>query len=273
MGGLKTFLPMLLVLGISLVCLYAWKQKRYGWIIAWLFYLGTLSPVLGLVQVGLQGAADRYAYFPTLPAYLLVGAGILTLLEHGAEIRKLVVLATGLILVILLAGKTSEQIKIWEDGRTLWTHQLDIYPNSIYGKYNLGIAFFDAGQYQRAAAELEGDWKHDTLLIRRLAHRGLSYLNMGRYEPALHDFELLRSILDEKADAGLDTHCLDYNIGWLYLQKDMMKKAQVHFARVDPDSHFGSEAAKWINQQQFSNLQENALSRVDSPDFCKAMLD
>ncbi len=75
-SALKALLVFSIFLGITLAAFLAWRKQKRAWLIAWIFYLVTLSPVLGLIQVGFQGAADRYVYFPTVPVYLLIAGGI-----------------------------------------------------------------------------------------------------------------------------------------------------------------------------------------------------
>jgi len=64
-------------------CILAYR-KKYQWLFLWLFYLITLSPVIGIIQVGVQSSADRYAYLPILPFYILIGTlgAKMLLVEH-----------------------------------------------------------------------------------------------------------------------------------------------------------------------------------------------
>ena len=271
--GFAAFLPFMAVLGVSSACLYAWKRGRHVWLVAWLFYLITLVPVLGLIQVGLQGAADRYTYFPTLPVYLLIGAGIFVLLKNGSMIRKPVVVVASLLLVLLLADKTNEQIQVWQDEQTLWSHQLEIYPHSIYGNYNLGVALFDVGNYRQSVVHMERDWQRDPLTDTRLAYLGLSYMIMQRNQEALSNFKLLSSRLDVSPSQTVKRDCLEYNIGWLYIKNSMPENARKHFRLVQPGSAPGTRASIWLKWLKNTDLNSKALPNYQElPAFCKALL-
>ena len=134
------FIPVLVFAGISVAALVAWGKNRRAWLVAWLFYLLTLTPVLGIIQVGEQGAADRYAYFPTIPVYLLLGAGILMWLRKSGHLGRVLMVLIALPVAVLLATKTRHQVHAWQDEVSLWTHAIKYAPRSSCIRDNSGIA-------------------------------------------------------------------------------------------------------------------------------------
>jgi Flp pilus assembly protein TadD len=111
-------------------------------LVGWFWYLGTLVPVLGLVQVGAQARADRYTYIPILGLLLMSVWGISQILSRWAVAKR-----AGFAAVILgtCAVLTWQQIGFWENNRVLWTHTLEVTgPNNAIAQQNLGIALYEA---------------------------------------------------------------------------------------------------------------------------------
>ncbi|HEY3570009.1 MAG TPA: hypothetical protein VGP73_18895 [Thermoanaerobaculia bacterium] len=106
---------------IAITALAAWRARREPWLlIGWLWFLGALVPVIGLVQVGRQAMADRYLYLPSIGLFLAVVwtlAGLLR--EHRAALA-----AAAAIVILTLATITWAQIGYWADSVTLFRHAL-----------------------------------------------------------------------------------------------------------------------------------------------------
>jgi hypothetical protein len=138
-------------------CIYSWKRQRV-WLTVWAYYLIILLPVLGIIKVGDQAAADRYTYLSSLGPFLLVGLGTARLLGkslcegEGAIPRKsFVMLAAIVALTLALSALTVRQIKIWKDSMTFWEYELRIIPDSAYrAYYNFGIIYESQGFKDKA---------------------------------------------------------------------------------------------------------------------------
>ncbi|HKI05311.1 MAG TPA: glycosyltransferase family 39 protein [Thermoanaerobaculia bacterium] len=107
----------------SLTALAAWKARKAPWLlVGWLWFLGTLVPVIGLVQVGRQAMADRYTYLPSIGLFLALCWG-LPALSAGRRWRS--ALAAAAVLALLaLAAATRAQVRHWSDSVTLYRHAL-----------------------------------------------------------------------------------------------------------------------------------------------------
>ncbi len=137
------------VLLISLVC-YIYRKKHPYLITVWLFYCLTLAPVLGLVHVGSQAAADRYFYLPSVTPFLLVGAVLARLFQKQWRIFWLL---TSL-LIISLGYAAMKQVSIWRDSATLWENVLNADPrNSAIAFTCLGEAYSESGRWDEALME------------------------------------------------------------------------------------------------------------------------
>ena len=130
----------ILVLAITGGCLWLVKQKKYFFIFVWSYYLITLLPVLGIMQVGKQAAADRYTYLPSISIFLLVGIGSLLILKRCVQsgrkgtLKGLV--ATFICCFMLLSYLTFKQIKIWHDSEVLWSYVINMFPKQVPSAYN-----------------------------------------------------------------------------------------------------------------------------------------
>jgi tetratricopeptide (TPR) repeat protein len=106
-----------------------WAKRFPFLLVGWFFYLGTLVPVIGIVQVGDQARADRYTYVPLIGIFLVVAWGTAGLGSSRRSRQYLGGLA-GLTLVLLMF-RTWTEIRHWHDGLTLWTHTLQVNESSL----------------------------------------------------------------------------------------------------------------------------------------------
>ncbi len=134
----------------------------------WFYYIVTLLPVIGIVQVGNQAAADRYTYIPGIGPFLLVGVFLGRQFE-GSKKHKAIISILLAFLVLLLGFKTVRQIHIWRDSITFWSYEIRHYPD-------VSLAYFN---------------------------RGETYLSLGRYREAINDFGEVIRLVPEDADAHL----------------------------------------------------------------------
>jgi len=122
--------------------------------VGWLWYLGTLLPVIGLVQVGQQAMADRYAYLPLVGIGIAAAWGLHALAErHGARVA---LAPAGLVLALGMTLATRAEVRHWRDGVTLFEHALRADPGEPTLRGNLGIALLRRGEIERGVRELAG---------------------------------------------------------------------------------------------------------------------
>jgi protein O-mannosyl-transferase len=129
------------------------NARRWPFVlVGWFWYLGTLVPMIGVVQVGIQQMADRYAYFPMLGLYLVVAWLIPALLEPGtARARRLPLIATGAVGVYAVIAFL--QVGYWRDGVTLMRHTLAVTSDNPYARFLLGDALSSNNQTAQALSE------------------------------------------------------------------------------------------------------------------------
>jgi tetratricopeptide (TPR) repeat protein len=128
------------------------KRKPYPFLlVGWLWFAGTLVPVIGLVQVGQQAMADRYTYLPSIGVFLLVVWGTC---EFAGRYRMALLIASSTALIIC-AGLTREQLACWQNSEALFQHALKVTDNNYVAHNNLGAALAAKGQVEEAIAHYQ----------------------------------------------------------------------------------------------------------------------
>ena len=128
------------------------RKSSPCWLFGWLWFLGTLVPVMGLVQVGSAAMADRYTYFPLIGLFIAVTFGLCDLANRGQFPRTILPTAA---VFILIAGLvlTERQLRYWRDSETLFRHALTVTQNSDIAHIDLGVALDLQGKTDEALAE------------------------------------------------------------------------------------------------------------------------
>jgi Flp pilus assembly protein TadD len=168
-------------------------RRRLPWLATgWLWFLGTLLPVIGLVQVGEQARADRYTYIPLVGLFL---AAAWTWRELARRRPALGARGPALALLVLaaLAWRARAQVATWESSVTLFEHALAVTAENDLALNNLGAALVDAGRSEEAVARLEAAvrLRPDRAGIR--SNLGQALANAGRTDEAVAQYrEALR---------------------------------------------------------------------------------
>ncbi len=185
---------------VSLWCVLTAGVKRiFG--AAWLYYLITLAPVIGVVQTGHQMAADRYMYIPSIGPFLLVGALAAYFSRRLAENRAMVIFAAAIVLV--LGFMTFRQQDVWKDSVRLWSRQIRFSPTSL-AYAGRGQGYYETGRFDEAikdyGAAIEIMKARDRKTWQAIEldsvynKRGLAYERMGEFPEAVKDFDSALSI-------------------------------------------------------------------------------
>jgi protein O-mannosyl-transferase len=166
------FAALLFLLCVTVLVVGEWRRRYLA--VGWLWFLGTLVPMIGLVQVGTQAMADRYAYLPLIGLFIMVCWSVAEWSEQRrfspAWLRGVSVAA-----LLALAWVGHQQIGYWEDNVTLWTRTLQVTRNNWVAEDNLGGSLMEQGKldaaishFRAAAAIYPGD--------------PVSHLDIGFYE-------------------------------------------------------------------------------------------
>ncbi|HEX3624652.1 MAG TPA: tetratricopeptide repeat protein [Verrucomicrobiae bacterium] len=143
-------LAILAMTGVS-AFIYLQRTKRPYLLTGWLWFCGTMVPVIGLVQVGGQAMADRYTYIPSVGVFILVVWGACELARCPAF--RLLLGAASCLVIILCAGLTRQQLRYWQNNESLYRHALAVTSHNYLAHHNLGIALFKQGRIDEAISQ------------------------------------------------------------------------------------------------------------------------
>jgi len=138
----------LFLLLMTIAAVWPGRRRRYL-PVGWLWYLGTLIPVIGLVQVGRQAMADRYTYLPLIGVFILIAWGAAELTSSWKR-QKIVLTILSLIILFTLAAVTHWQAGYWKNSRTLFERALAVTSNNDIMHYNLGVILTEQGRFDEA---------------------------------------------------------------------------------------------------------------------------
>jgi Tfp pilus assembly protein PilF len=202
------YLPSIfLVVGITAICLViAGRQKL--WLSVWGYYVLTLIPVLGIIQVGGQSMADRYTYLPSLGPFLVIGVvAALSLcwvntLKRWKRIFMIIGAATAILLFVSLSYLTVKQVRIWSNSIDLWNYVIQKEPEKvplIY--YSRGIALKKMGHRNKAIEDFDTVIAIDPTYYRAYNYRGILYGEAGSFDKAIEYFNQSIAINPKYANA------------------------------------------------------------------------
>ena len=165
------------VAGLVLACLsiaFLRAARRHPYLaVGWLWYLGTLVPVIGLVQVGMQAMADRYTYVPLIGLFIICVWGVYDLVKGWRHGKVLLALSAG-VLFLALTTCTWLQVRHWKNSATLFQHALTINAENYVAHNNLGAALIQQGKIEEGIS-------HYTKALEINPNYWLAYSNFGGY--------------------------------------------------------------------------------------------
>lgn len=193
--------------------------------VGWFWYLGTLVPVIGLVQVGEQAMADRYTYIPSIGLYIIVAWGLRELVARNAGLRLPVQIATGVVLAVL-AGMCFFQVSLWKNTLTLFTHTVKHSPDDARGHAALGTGYHDMGDRDRAI-------EHYERAIELRPGLSSAWYNLGdalrtRNDAARDDMNRAKQVLVKALETGHDPAKPHLLLAWINLQQEDYANAYSH---------------------------------------------
>jgi protein O-mannosyl-transferase len=236
-----------------------WRDRasRPYLLMGWLWFLGTLVPVIGLIQVGEQAMADRYAYIPMIGIFLMAVWGAADLAESRHLSFSSCVKTAGVVLVILSLF-TSEQIRYWQSAYDLWLHTVNVTQDNFFAEENLSAALLMSDRSEEALPYLR-----NAVRIRPLDPGG--HLNLAadlalnsHPQDAIAEYELAISLAPDPKMLVPAYQTL----GRLYGERGNYSKARESYQqalRIDPQD---ANAKNALDQIDFS---EAIRSVAESP--------
>ena len=206
----QVLVSVFLLIAITLVVI--WRAKKSPYLATgWLWYLGTLVPVIGIVQAGSQAMADRYTYIPLIGLFIIVAWGIPDLLKKW-NYRKEILLTLSILIILCLSIITWIQVGYWHNSITLWNHTLKVTDYNWLAYNNRGNAYSDFGNYKQAIEDFARVIEIKPGSADAYYKRGVAYAHFGNYKQAIEDFGRVVEIKPDFLDAY-------YNRGFVYLNQ------------------------------------------------------
>jgi protein O-mannosyl-transferase len=129
-------------------------RERRPFFVGWFWFLGTLVPMIGLVQISVHAMADRYAYIPLLGIFVIVCWGAADLMERW-HVPTAASAAATVVMLLALGIALHRQVSFWGDNVTLWTHTLAITERNYTAEDNLATALLAEGKIEEAMPHLQ----------------------------------------------------------------------------------------------------------------------
>ncbi len=214
----------LLLTAISVLVLWAARRHHRYLAVGWLWYLGTLVPVIGLVQVGLQAMADRFTYVPLIGLFIVIAWGVPELMKRYGHRQTL--LAVGSMAVIVgLSISSWFQVRYWKNSITLYEHAIQVTTNSYLPHLNLGVALFDLGKIDEAISHYQEVLRIKPNSAEVHNNLGVAVFKLGKTEAAIAHY--LRAIQLEPQYAEAHN-----NLGNALAEQEKLNEAISHYSQA-----------------------------------------
>jgi protein O-mannosyl-transferase len=251
------------------------RRTRPYLLVGWLWYLIMLLPVIGIVEVGLQGHADRYTYLPHVGLYIAL-TWLVADVARSLPYRKAILATVGGGIVIILSACAWKQTTYWRNSETLWTHALAVTTDNDIALTNLGTSLMDRGQlddalsYFQSALAIRSRSEHSHYnLSLALIHDSVGNVlgRKGRLDEAIAHF---RQAIEFRPDYP-DAH---YNLGTVLFQKHDLDGAIAEWRTTlslhpnDPgtNANLGNALVqKGLSREAANHYEITLQSEPDSP--------
>lgn len=255
---LGTVILSLAVLGVlSYFSIRSFKSAPYL-LVGWLWYLISLLPVIGLIQIGGHAFADRYTYIPLIGVFIAVVWGVGELTEQrklrqssGSDHSQLVTAMLGMVVIVFFALISVVQVGRWQDAETLFRQAVAVTENNYLAHNNLGAALSRQGRHGEALPQFEKALQIRPDYQEALFNKGAALAGEGRYGEALPVYGRVIAMQPGFAEGH-------NNIAIAYAQTGNINQAIAHFreaVRIRPDYQ---EAIKNLKIAEKEKIREAA---------------
>ena len=187
-------LPLWQVFGAALLLsavtfIAIWEAERLPYLtVGWLWFTGTLVPVIGIVQVGAQAMADRYAYIPLIGLFIVAAWGIPELLKKW-RYRKEALFASSALVLAYLFMVTWTQVGYWNNSISLYDHSLEVTGNNDTILNNRGVAYSQLGDLRHAISDYDVAIEINPKNVEIYNNLGIAHGKLGDHRQAIEDFD------------------------------------------------------------------------------------
>ena len=232
--GLAMFYPLLMsrlpawqivaagltLVSLSIAVIRAARRCPYL-VVGWLWYVGTLVPVIGIVQVGAQSMADRYMYVPMIGLTIMMVWAAADLVDR-LSIRRVVVSATAVAMVVVFSAVTWMQVGYWRNSITLFEHALDVTTDNWFVHQNLGDALTGQGKISEAMAHYNEEIRIKPDYAQAHNNLGVALYSQGQLKEAIAQYNEALMLEPNLPEAH-------YSLGVILHNQGKIKEAIAHY--------------------------------------------
>jgi protein O-mannosyl-transferase len=254
------FICVAVLILITVFCVFYGRRHKYL-PVGWLWYLGTLVPTIGIIQVGSQAMADRYTYIPLIGLFVIVAFATADMLKN-VPAKKYILAPAAILILVFCALASFKQLGYWKDNIRLYERTLAITKNNAIIYYNYATALSSLGQKEKAcqyfaeAVRLRPDIQdiHNNY--------GIALEALGKTEEAFEQYQIAMKI-NPRSDIAR------YNQGWILLQQGHFDEAIEQF-RI----YLGEKAdilSNGVTEQTTARFKQIFMSKPDTVEILSHM--
>ncbi len=269
-------LGLLVIVTIFVICKI--RSKPYL-AIGWFWFLGTLVPVIGLFQVGLQAYADRYTYIPYIGLFIIITWLVCDVADNLPK-KKTILSITAALVLFAIGVKTYAQTMFWNNDFLLYSHAVNVTENNWWAHHFLGRAMAEHGDYENAVAQLEKSVEIYPDNAEALYILAQTYIMTGDVNDAQVIYNKMLSpqqVQDANLQKNISVSPTDYqrvkelyvsstiNLANILAQKGHLDEAEKWFKdalRVLPDCKAAKDGLEQIKKMREKQIEDsNTLTR------------
>jgi tetratricopeptide (TPR) repeat protein len=176
-----------LLLAVTIFVVRFAADRRYL-VTGWFWYLGTLAPVIGLVQVGGQAMADRYSYITLTGLFIIIAWGLPDLLTRW-RYKKIALALSALLIVLTMSICAHFQLRYWRNSQTLFQHALDATKDNYMAHFCIAATLREQGKLDKAIYHYSEAIRINPVYINALNGLGATLYKAGRIDEAIHCYK------------------------------------------------------------------------------------
>ncbi len=222
-----------LLIAITAGVLY-WGNSRRYLVVGWFWFLGTLVPVIGIIQVGVAAMADRYAYIPYIGLFICVVWGIAEIAqEYG--IRPLWLAVPAILILATLGALTRRQVAYWRDSETLWRHTLSVTNRNYLALDGMAYTLVREGRTEEAIVQFKAAESLHAYTPAKMIELGVLEQTSGHAQDAIQEYA-------RALDASEDSKARSVALSWLGSaftktgQIERARQSYVYALKENPDN-------------------------------------
>ncbi len=215
------------------VLVFRWRERRYL-VTGWLWFLGTLAPVIGIISVGEQAMADRYAYLPYIGLFVCVVWGVAEI-ARAQRIPAVWLAVPAVVIMAILGVLSRRQLSYWHDSETLWRHTLAVTDRNYMAHGGLARALAKEGRTEAAIVEFNAAESLHSYSFEDMVVLGVYEQTHGQAQAAISQYTRALSVVEDSNSRAIALSSL----GSAYMQMGDFNHAKISYAdalRQNPDT-------------------------------------